>query len=206
MARSCAVCSSERFAVNAEVCQHRQRSLVSILSVAGQPPNAGGDGNQDSARCALSHPFGERLIGALRRECLDRTLFWTTTEFGRQIPEIPLQRLEGRQVLTKRSVHGHRETARRRNDSSRSNVLDLRPHLPPTKAGKPLCEQDTRRRSGERLAPHRRSNPHVSFRAPEVTVIDGRPGCDKKRNSLTTFAFFAAASFEEVCGSFTDDL
>jgi hypothetical protein len=59
----------------------------------------------------LSHPFGERLIGTLRRECLDRTLFWTTTEFGRQIPEIPLQRLEGRQVLTKRSVHGHRETA-----------------------------------------------------------------------------------------------
>ena len=127
----------------------------------------------------LSHPFVERLIGTLRRECLDRTLFWTTTEFGRQIPEIPLQRLEGRQVLTKRSVHGHRETARKRNDSSRSNVLDLRPHLPPTKAGKALCEQDTRRRSGERLAPHRRSNPHVSFRAPEVTVIDSRPCATK---------------------------
>jgi putative transposase len=28
----------------------------------------------------LSHPFGERLIGTLRRECLDRTLFWTTTD------------------------------------------------------------------------------------------------------------------------------
>jgi putative transposase len=27
----------------------------------------------------LSHPFVERLIGTLRRECLDRTLFWTTT-------------------------------------------------------------------------------------------------------------------------------
>jgi hypothetical protein len=34
MPRSCAVCSIERFAVNAEVCQHRQRSLVSIPSVA----------------------------------------------------------------------------------------------------------------------------------------------------------------------------
>jgi putative transposase len=25
----------------------------------------------------LSHPFVERLIGTIRRECLDRTLFWT---------------------------------------------------------------------------------------------------------------------------------
>src|SRR5215470_13182083 len=27
-----------------------------------------------------SHPFVERLIGTIRRECLDRTLFWTTAE------------------------------------------------------------------------------------------------------------------------------
>jgi hypothetical protein len=33
----------------------------------------------------LSHPFVERLIGTLRRECLDRTLFWTTTD----LPMIP---------------------------------------------------------------------------------------------------------------------
>ena len=26
----------------------------------------------------LSHPFVERLIGTIRRECLDQTLFWTT--------------------------------------------------------------------------------------------------------------------------------
>jgi hypothetical protein len=26
----------------------------------------------------LSHPFIERLIGTIRRECLDRTFFWTT--------------------------------------------------------------------------------------------------------------------------------
>ncbi|MCZ6751215.1 MAG: integrase core domain-containing protein, partial [Acidobacteria bacterium] len=26
----------------------------------------------------LSHPFVERLIGTIRREYLDRTLFWTT--------------------------------------------------------------------------------------------------------------------------------
>ena len=28
----------------------------------------------------LSHPFVERLIGTLRRECLDQALFWTTAE------------------------------------------------------------------------------------------------------------------------------
>src|ERR1700730_3922319 len=28
----------------------------------------------------LSHPFVERLIGTVRRECLDRTLFWTTAD------------------------------------------------------------------------------------------------------------------------------
>jgi transposase InsO family protein len=28
----------------------------------------------------LSHPFVERLIGTLRRECLDPTLFWTTAD------------------------------------------------------------------------------------------------------------------------------
>jgi len=28
----------------------------------------------------LSHPYVERLIGTIRRECLDRTLFWTTAD------------------------------------------------------------------------------------------------------------------------------
>ena len=28
----------------------------------------------------LSHPFVERLIGTIRREYLDRTLFWTTAD------------------------------------------------------------------------------------------------------------------------------
>ena len=27
-----------------------------------------------------SHPFIERLIGTIRRECLDRLLFWTATD------------------------------------------------------------------------------------------------------------------------------
>ena len=28
----------------------------------------------------LSHPFVERLIGTIRRECLDRALFWTAAD------------------------------------------------------------------------------------------------------------------------------
>jgi hypothetical protein len=28
----------------------------------------------------LAHPFVERLLGTIRRECLDRTLFWTTAD------------------------------------------------------------------------------------------------------------------------------
>src|SRR5262249_52449825 len=31
----------------------------------------------------LSHPFVERLIGTIRRECLDRTLFWTAADLER---------------------------------------------------------------------------------------------------------------------------
>ena len=33
----------------------------------------------------LSHPFGERLIGTIRRECLDQTLFWTTTDLEKKL-------------------------------------------------------------------------------------------------------------------------
>ena len=33
----------------------------------------------------LSHPFVERLIGTIRRECLDRTLFWTAVDLERKL-------------------------------------------------------------------------------------------------------------------------
>jgi len=33
----------------------------------------------------FSHPFVERLIGTIRRECLDRTLFWTTGDLERKL-------------------------------------------------------------------------------------------------------------------------
>jgi putative transposase len=34
-----------------------------------------------------SHPFVERLIGTIRRECLDRTLFWTTADLEMKLLE-----------------------------------------------------------------------------------------------------------------------
>jgi len=33
----------------------------------------------------ISHPFVERLIGTIRRECLDRTLFWTTADLAQKL-------------------------------------------------------------------------------------------------------------------------
>ena len=35
----------------------------------------------------LSHPFVERLIGMVRREYLDRTLFWTTVDLENKLLE-----------------------------------------------------------------------------------------------------------------------
>ena len=35
----------------------------------------------------LSHPFVERLISAIRRECLDRTLFWTAADLEMKLSE-----------------------------------------------------------------------------------------------------------------------
>jgi transposase InsO family protein len=35
----------------------------------------------------LSHPFVERLIGTIRRECLDRTLFWTAADLKRKLAD-----------------------------------------------------------------------------------------------------------------------
>ena len=35
----------------------------------------------------LSHPFVERLIGTIRRECLDRTLFWTAADLEMKLLE-----------------------------------------------------------------------------------------------------------------------
>jgi len=48
----------------------------------------------------LSHPFVERLIGTIRRECLDRTLFWTAADLELKLLEF------------QRYFNGHRTHAR----------------------------------------------------------------------------------------------
>jgi len=35
----------------------------------------------------LSHPFVERLIGTVRRECLDKTLFWNERDLERKLTD-----------------------------------------------------------------------------------------------------------------------
>ncbi|PYT29174.1 MAG: hypothetical protein DMG58_16840 [Acidobacteria bacterium] len=48
--------------------------------MASQSSSTRCDGNQDLPYVPLSHPFVARLIGTVRREYLDRTLFWTTAD------------------------------------------------------------------------------------------------------------------------------
>ena len=42
---------------------------------------------QCSRPSSTLHPFVERLVGTLRRECLDRTLFWTTADLEAKLRE-----------------------------------------------------------------------------------------------------------------------
>jgi transposase InsO family protein len=71
----------------------------------------------------LSHPFVERLIGTIRRECLDRTVFWTAAD------------LETKLLDFQRYYNGHRThagwTGARRNHAGtpgagRANVSSYR--------------------------------------------------------------------------------
>ena len=82
MGRLCAGCSSERF-------EGKQRPTI---SAPDNDPLYRFHQWQANLRVLevteiktvpyvpLSHPFVERLVGTLRRECLDRALFWTTSD------------------------------------------------------------------------------------------------------------------------------
>src|SRR5262249_31219877 len=43
---------------------------------------------QCSRPSSTLHPIVERLVGTLRRECLDRTLFWTTADLEAKLREV----------------------------------------------------------------------------------------------------------------------
>ena len=40
---------------------------------------------KSAAYVPVSHPFVERLIGTLRRECVDRMLFWSASDLERKL-------------------------------------------------------------------------------------------------------------------------
>jgi putative transposase len=66
----------------------------------------------------ISHPFVERLIGAIRREYLDRTLFWTPGDL-----EMKLLDFQRYYTVTERSWTGARRTrARTRAANARTSV------------------------------------------------------------------------------------
>jgi hypothetical protein len=72
----------------------------------------------------LSHPFLERLIGTLRRECLDRTLFWTTTDLEAKLLDFQLYYNEHRtHAGTQRAASGAGRQCRLL--TSKSQVLSM---------------------------------------------------------------------------------
>jgi hypothetical protein len=85
----CARCSSERF--RRKRC--RRISARTTIRCIGSP---NGQANlrvlevmeiKTVPYVPLSYPFVERLVGTLKRECLDRTLFWTTADLEAKLRE-----------------------------------------------------------------------------------------------------------------------
>ena len=67
----------------------------------------------------LSHPFVERLIGTIRRECLDRTLFWTSADLENKL-------LDFRSYFNDHRTHTSREGRTPDEDTRRPRpVADL---------------------------------------------------------------------------------
>jgi hypothetical protein len=60
-------------------------NLRAIFPMASQSAGPGGERNQERPYVPLSHPFVERLIGTIRRECLDHTLFWTSADLENKL-------------------------------------------------------------------------------------------------------------------------
>ena len=75
----------------------------------------------------LSHPFVERLIGTIRRECLDRTLFWTAADLDVKLRDFQCY-FNGHR--THAGLGGLTPEPRTGEDSARANVSTYRwqPH------------------------------------------------------------------------------
>jgi putative transposase len=65
----------------------------------------------------MSHPFVERLIGSIRRELLDQTLFWTASDLDNKLQNY-------RRYYNKHRCHSSRDGATPV-DSGEKNVVDI---------------------------------------------------------------------------------
>src|SRR5215831_17442275 len=74
--------SSDSRPEGSEILKFRPRSVVSVSSMASQSiiRVLGVTEIKTVPYVPLSHPFVERLIGTIRRECLDQLLFWTAAD------------------------------------------------------------------------------------------------------------------------------
>ena len=66
---------------------HRWKANLSVLEVGKI---------KSLPHVPMSHPFVERLIGIVRRELLDHTFFWTTTDLEKKLREYQCYYNEGR--------------------------------------------------------------------------------------------------------------
>jgi hypothetical protein len=78
--------SCDSHAPAAEVSQLGSRSTLWVPAVGGQTPCPRDSGNQVGALCSsVASRTVERLIGTIRREYLDQTLFWTTADLEEKL-------------------------------------------------------------------------------------------------------------------------
>ena len=67
--------------------EFRSRSAVRVPPIAGESARPRCQEIKSVPYAPRSHPFVERLIGTIRRECLDCTLFWTAADFEVKLVE-----------------------------------------------------------------------------------------------------------------------
>src|SRR5262245_66450163 len=59
--------------------------ILFISSISGRPTCVSSWSRKSKRYVPLSHPFVERLIGTIRREYLDQTLFWTAADLEQKL-------------------------------------------------------------------------------------------------------------------------